>query len=99
MTKSRTYSCPSDRTDRASEQTGHDKPRDAKQFVWTKAMDEAFKRMKALMVQDAFTTYPGHNKPFVIFIDAFYLQMGGVLMQEVKPVAYFLKKLNAAQRN
>ena len=41
-----------------TEQTGNDKPKDAKRFVWTKAMDEAFKRMKALMAQDAFTAYP-----------------------------------------
>ena len=82
-----------------TEQTGNDKPKDAKRFVWTKAMNEAFERMKALMAQDAFTAYPDHNKPFVIFTDASDLQMGGVIMQEGKPVAYFSKKLNAAQKN
>ena len=82
-----------------TEKTGNDQPKDAKSLVWTDEMDEAFKKIKALIAADAFIAYPDHNKPFEIYTDASELQMGGVIMQEGRPVAFFSKKLNQAQKN
>jgi transposase InsO family protein len=51
------------------------------------------------LAKEAFLQYPDHNKPFHIYTDASDYQMGSVIMQEGKPVAFFSRKLNSAQRN
>ena len=62
-------------------------------------MDQVFKQMKAILSADALMAYPNHNKPFHIHTDASDYHMGAVIMQEEKPVAYWSRKLNGAQKN
>ena len=69
------------------------------EFKWTEEMDKAFMAMKALIAADAMQRYPNHNKPFVIKTDASNYQMGAVVLQDNKPVAYWSRKLNPAQMN
>jgi hypothetical protein len=52
-----------------------------------------------VLAKEAFLQYPDHNKPFHVYTDASDLQMGSVIMQDGKPVAFFSRKLNSAQRN
>jgi len=74
------------------------------QFVWDPDPDnpvhtKAFEAMKALIAADAFCAYPDHTKPFEIYTDSSDYQLGAAIMQEGKPVAYYSRKLTAAQKN
>ena len=44
-------------------------------------------------------TVPDFSKPFEIHTDASKYQLGAVITQENKPIAFFSRKLNKAQRN
>ncbi len=74
-------------------QSGH------KKLKWSTECQEAFDKAKAMLAKEAFLRYPDHNKPFHVYSDASDYQMGSVIMQEGKPVAFFSRKLNSAQRN
>ena len=68
-------------------------------FQCSPPCDIAFKHMKALVASDTLLSYPDHNKPFHIKTDASDLQLGAVLKQDNKPVAFYTRKLTPAQRN
>lgn len=78
------------------------RPTEAKsknRFVWSTECDNAFKQIKAMLTKDAFIRYPDPNKPFHVYTDASDIQLGAVIVQEGKPVAYFSRKHNSTQRN
>ena len=66
---------------------------------WTPALEEAFKDIKKMVCQQTLLTYPDWNKPFDIHTDASDYQLGAVISQEGKPIAFFSRKLNSAQKN
>eukprot|EP00957_Ditylum_brightwellii_P052753 3998731-Ditylum_brightwellii.AAC.1 len=55
--------------------------------------------MKRIMDFDALTAFPNHNHPFQIYTDASDYQLRAVIVQNSKPVAYWLKNLSAAQKS
>ncbi len=55
--------------------------------------------MRLLMAADALAAYPDHNKRFEVKTDASDFQLGAGIIQEGRPVAYFLQKLTKSQQN
>ena len=51
------------------------------------------------MAEDSLAAYPNHNMSFDIYTDASDFQLGACIIQDVRPVAYFIRKLNKAQDN
>ena len=66
-------------------------------FVWTNDMQKALDELKAIVSQEVLLQYPDYTKPFDIFVDASEYQMGAVIKQNGKPLAFWSKKLNKAQ--
>jgi hypothetical protein len=66
---------------------------------WTDEMQKALHKMQLLMAADALEAYSGHNKQFGVYTDAFDFQLGAFIIQEGRPVAYFLQKLTKSQQN
>ncbi len=64
---------------------------------WTKVHDKAFAAARAMVAQDTLLCYPDPNIPFVIETDASVYQLGAVLKQDNRPVAFFSRKLTEPQ--
>jgi hypothetical protein len=66
---------------------------------WADEMQKAFEKMRLLMAADALAAYPYHNKRFDIYTDASAFQLCACIIQEGRPVTYFLQKLTKSQQN
>jgi hypothetical protein len=62
-------------------------------------MQQAFDKMHLLMAADALAAYPDHNKWFDVYTDASDFQLGACIIQEGRPVAYFLRELMKSQQS
>ncbi len=51
-----------------------------------------------LMAANALAVYPDHHKQFNVYTDASDFQLGACIIQEWRPVAYFLQKLTKSQQ-
>lgn len=70
--------------------------KDAK-FKWGPEEAKCFKEMKHIISKQTLLAYPDFNEKFVIHTDASHLQLGGVISQKGKPIAFYSRKLNPAQ--
>ncbi|KAK1681165.1 hypothetical protein QYE76_042013 [Lolium multiflorum] len=68
-------------------------------FEWGIAQDHAFDELKRLLTSAPLLALPDFNKQFEIECDASGIGIGGVLMQEGRPIAYFSEKLSGAKLN
>jgi transposase InsO family protein len=66
-------------------------------FVWGKEQQQAFDRIKKIISRETLLAFPDFNKEFHIYTDASDHQLGAVIMQEDKPLAFYSRKLNGAQ--
>ena len=64
---------------------------------WTDVHQKAFETMKKTISRDALLAYPNFNKTFEIHTDASKTQLGAVISQDNKPIAFYSRKLNPAQ--
>ena len=66
---------------------------------WSKECKKAFDTMKKLVFRENLLSYPNFNKPFVIHTDTGKLQLGSVIRQDNKPIAFYSRILNSSQVN
>jgi hypothetical protein len=66
-------------------------------WKWTEAHRKAFNKAKKIVAHDVMLAYPNFNKEFVIHTDASHTQLGAMISQDGKPIAFFSRKLNGAQ--
>jgi hypothetical protein len=58
---------------------------------------KAFDNVKATIVKEVVLAYPDFSKPFEIYTDASTKQLGAVITQENRPIAFFSQKLSGKQ--
>jgi hypothetical protein len=68
-------------------------------ITWTPELEAAFKKVKDMVSQETLLTYPDWSQHFDIHTDSSDFQLGAVISQQGKPIAFFSRKLNSAQRN
>jgi hypothetical protein len=68
-------------------------------FVWGKAQKNAFEELKKRLTEAPLPVLPNFAKTFEIECDASGLGIGGVLMQDGKPVAYNSEYLDGTRLN
>ena len=67
-------------------------------WKWTKECDESFESIKRSMARETLLNFPDFKKEFHIYTDASEYQLGAVIMQDNKPLAFYSRKLNKHQR-
>jgi RNase H-like domain found in reverse transcriptase len=67
-------------------------------FEWLPSHQQAFDKIKKVIESELLLSYPDFEKPFHIYTDASDHQLGAVIMQDKKPLAFYLHKLNTAQQ-
>ena len=66
-------------------------------WEWGQAQQLAFERAKKIVSREVMLAFPDFNKPFEIHTDASNTQLGAVIAQDGKPIAFYSRKLNDAQ--
>jgi hypothetical protein len=57
----------------------------------------AFDNVKSTITKEVVLAYPDFTKPFEIYTNASTKQLGAVITQENRPIAFFSRKLSGAQ--
>ncbi len=60
---------------------------------WDEVHQRAFDHVKAPITKDVVLAYPDFNKVFKIYTDASIKQLGAVITQDNRPIAFFSRKL------
>ena len=66
-------------------------------FEWTYIEQTAFDKIKQIVGHETLLSYPDFNKPFEIHTDTSHTQLGVVISQNNKPIAFYSRKLQLAQ--
>jgi RNase H-like domain found in reverse transcriptase len=62
-------------------------------FEWLPTHQLAFDKIKKVIETEVLLSYPEFVKPFHIYTDASDHQLGAVIMQDKKPLAFYSRKL------
>jgi len=66
-------------------------------WKWEDQHRKAFAMAKRIIAKETLLAYPDFNKPFQIHTDASHYQLGAVVSQDGRPIAFYSRKLNPAQ--
>ena len=66
-------------------------------WKWDTVHQAAFDCVKATIAKEVVLAYPDFSKPFEIYTDASTLQLGAVITQDNRPIAFFSRKLSETQ--
>ena len=66
---------------------------------WSKECQKVFDTIEKLVSRETLHFYPNFIEPFVIHTDASKLQIGVIISQHDKPIAFYGRKVNSAQLN
>src|SRR5210317_352670 len=66
-------------------------------FQWTERQQKSFDEIKEMVRESTQLAYPDFTKPFIIHTDASDRQLGAVISQDKKPIAFYSHKLSPAQ--
>eukprot|EP00980_Cylindrotheca_fusiformis_P025186 scaffold13234_cov64-Cylindrotheca_fusiformis.AAC.1 len=66
---------------------------------WDTEHQNAFDTIKRVMSKETLLHYPDFNRPFEIHTDASLRQIGAVIAQDNKPIAFYSRKLRDGQHN
>jgi hypothetical protein len=69
------------------------------EFKWTPACQESFEKLKQKLTTTPVLVLPDVHKSFSVYCDASYTELGCVLMQEEKVVAYLSRQLKVHEKN
>jgi hypothetical protein len=67
-------------------------------YDWDEACDEAFEALKGILVKAPVSKLADFDKDFEIHSDASDFAIGGVIVQDGRPVTFESKKLNETER-
>jgi hypothetical protein len=69
-----------------------------KPWRWDPIHRQAFDNVKAVIAKETVLAYPDFLKPFEIYMDASSTQLGAVITQDNRPIAFFSRKLSKTQQ-
>jgi hypothetical protein len=69
-----------------------------KPWRWDLIHQQAFDNVKAAIARETVLAYPDFLKPFEIYTDVSSMQLGAVITQDNRPIAFFSRKLSETQQ-
>ena len=70
-----------------------------RRWKWCDVCEKSFEGMKAIIAKDVMLAYPNFSEQFITHTDASAMQLGGVITQNDKPLAFFSRKLLESQQS
>ena len=67
-------------------------------YIWGPEQQRAFEEAKRAVSADVMLRFPDFGKPFDVHTDASDTQLGSVISQEGKPIAFYSRKLTSTQQ-